>query len=88
LDYLPTPKSWFTCVKHAARQSKQFQGRGIVIVIETGAGLCPECRDQKHYRYQLVDMTNADRARADRLWLCPLRHSERDVDDRRRRNAS
>jgi hypothetical protein len=59
-----------------------------VIVIETGVGLCPECKDQKQYRYQLVDMTNADRARADRLWLCPLRHSERDVDDRQRRTAS
>jgi hypothetical protein len=59
-----------------------------MIVIESGFGQCPECRDDKQYRYQLVDVTNADRARADRLWLCPLRHSECDVDPHRRRTAS
>ncbi|MET0475201.1 MAG: hypothetical protein ABW001_11230 [Mycobacterium sp.] len=59
-----------------------------MIVIETGHGPCPECGDQQNYRYQLVDMTNADRARADRLWLCPLRHNERDVGDHRSRQAS
>jgi hypothetical protein len=59
-----------------------------MIVIESGSGQCPECRDNKQYRYQLVDATNADRARTDRLWLCPLRHSECDVDSHRRRTAS
>jgi hypothetical protein len=59
-----------------------------MIVIESGFGQCPECRDDKQYRYQLVDVANADRARADRLWLCPLRHNECDVDAHRRRTAS
>lgn len=59
-----------------------------MIVIETGFGPCPECNDQQNYRYQLVDMTDGGHLRADRLWLCPLRHSECDVHDHRRRRAS
>jgi hypothetical protein len=56
-----------------------------MIVVETGVGLCTKCGDRQRYRYQLIDTTNAGRVRVDRLWLCPLRHYEHDVDHRGRK---
>jgi hypothetical protein len=63
------------------------EGRGAVVVLKTGVGCCSECGDQQRYRYQLIDLTNGGGARVDRLWLCPLRHRERNVDERPERSG-